>query len=62
MKDNKQESEDENLLEQFLEISGDIDRKENKEDFFVCEHHQSTGGYESCCPCSEDGICTEAKQ
>lgn len=36
-----------------------------EEDFYVCPHHVSTGGYESCCPCgdwAEDEphrLCTE---
>lgn len=32
----------------------------HSEEFFVCEHHISTGGWESCCECSEDGICSES--
>lgn len=39
-----------------------------EEDFYVCPHHMSTGGYESCCACGdwEEGDedygreCTEA--
>jgi hypothetical protein len=28
--------------------------------FYVCEHHQKTGGYESCCECDGDRLCTKA--
>ena len=34
---------------------------EAEDEFFVCEHHQGTGGYESCCACSEGRPCTEAE-
>lgn len=30
-------------------------------EYFVCDHHAIVGGYESCCGCSADGECTEAK-
>lgn len=36
--------------------------KDLKEDecFYVCPQHQGTGGYESCCACTGDRLCTEA--
>ena len=27
--------------------------------FYVCEHHQETGGYEDCCSCDGERVCTE---
>ncbi len=29
-------------------------------EFFVCDNHIATGGYESCCACSEGRQCSEA--
>ncbi len=26
---------------------------EKEKDFYVCPHHQDTGGYEDCCNCGE---------
>lgn len=38
---------------------------ENEEEFYVCDHHCRTGGYESCCECEnddpeDDRVCTES--
>lgn len=30
------------------------------EEFFVCKNHIATGGYESCCACSEGRPCSES--
>lgn len=44
-------------LEQLVKEKYNIDK-----DFYVCEQHQGTGGFEWCCGCSDDGLCTEAKE
>ncbi len=33
-----------------------------EEDFYVCPQHIRTDGYESCCACEGDRLCTEATQ
>lgn len=32
------------------------------DDFYVCPQHWKTGGYETCCLCKGDRLCTEAKE
>ena len=34
---------------------------ETLEDMYVCEHHQKTHGYESCCDCDGERLCSEHK-
>ena len=46
----------------------DLGHLVDEDDFYVCPHHEHTGGYESCCECGgwEDGdenfgrLCTQA--
>lgn len=37
-----------------------IVKQVEEQDFFVCENHSATGGYEACCACSGERLCTEA--
>jgi hypothetical protein len=32
---------------------------EYEEDFYVCDHHQGTGGYEECCECDGERLCSQ---
>ena len=36
------------------------DKMKEDEEFYVCPQHQSTNGFESCCSCTGDRLCTEA--